>query len=130
MKRLIWHWAISALALWLTTLALHGVTLAHWYDYLWIAPLLGLVNVVVGTLAKILSFFAFPINLMTLGCFGFLLSFIFYIAAIWYLGNQHGPLYPTLTVTSISAAMYLAVVMALFGSLLNMLLPGKSDRRG
>ena len=126
MKRLLWHWVISALALLLAAQVLKpGVMINPWYHVLWLAPLLGLVNVVVGVLAKILSLVAFPVNLLTLGCFGFLLSLIFYIAAIWYLGHGQGALYPMFQVKDFLSAAELAVVMALFGSILNMLLPGK-----
>ena len=129
MKRLLWHWVISALALFLTAQVLHpGVTITPWYHVLWLAPLLGLVNVVVGLLAKILSLVAFPVNLLTLGCFGFLLSFVIYIGAIWFLGNTTGALRPMFQVNTFLAAAELAVVMALFGSVLNMLLPGKKGK--
>lgn len=126
MKRLLWHWIISAAALWLTTLALqHGVTITHWYHVLWLAPLLGLVNVAVSALARVISWIAFPVNLLTLGCFGFILSFFGYIVALVYLDKQLSVLH----ITGFGWAVALAVVMALFSSLLNIILPGKTARR-
>lgn len=127
MKRLFWHWVISVIALILATLALRrGVTITPQYNALWLAPLLGLVNVVVGALANIISWIAFPVNLMTLGCFGFILSFIGYIATIYLLGEKLSPMFH---VDGFWWAAALAVVMALFSTLLNMLLPGKNSRR-
>lgn len=126
MKRLIWHWIISSLALYLTVLLLHsGVQIEPMANVLWLAPLLGLVNMLVGGLARLLSLIAFPVNLLTLGCFGFLLSFIGYIVAIMLLSNN----LEVFNVSSFWWAVALSIVMALFSSLLNMLLPGKDQRR-
>jgi len=127
MRRLIWNWVISSLALWLAILALgKGVTIAHPYDVLWLAPLLGLINVIVGVIADFLAGIACLVNLLTLGLFGFLLSFIGYVLAVLYLGNLPGF---TLHVQSFAWAAALAVFMALFSTLLNMILPGKKARR-
>ena len=128
MKNLIWHWVISSLALWLAVEVLRGVSITHWYDVLWVAPLLGLVNLVVGGLARIISWIAFPVNLLTLGCFGFLLSFFAYVVAIKYLGSL--PNFPLRLEESHSFywAVLLAIIMALFSSLLNMVLPGKPGK--
>lgn len=126
MKRLFWYWLISSLALYLTVLALKGgVKIDPIINVLWLAPLLGLVNTLVGGLSRLLSLIAFPVNVMTLGCFGFLLSFVGYILAIMAMSNK-------LTVFDVSSFWWgaaLSVVMALFSSLLNMVLPSKDDRR-
>ncbi|HEY3376756.1 MAG TPA: phage holin family protein [Armatimonadota bacterium] len=127
MKRLLWHWLISAAALWLTAMALHnGVTINPWWHVLWLAPLLGLVNVLVGAVANILAWIAFPVNLLTLGCFGFVLSFVGYALAINYLGKNLAVFH----VASFSWAAALAIIMALFSTVLNMVLPGgRAGRR-
>lgn len=128
MRRLIWHWIISAAALWLAAYVLRGgIVITPWYHVLWLAPLLGLVNVLVGWLANLLAWIAFPVNLLTLGCFGFILSFLGYIIAIYSLGTNNR--IPMFHVSSFLWAAGLAVVMALFSTLLNMLLPGKQSRR-
>ena len=127
MKRLIWNWVISSLALWLAIWVLGGgVKITHGYDVLWLAPLLGLINVVVGAIADFLAGIACLVNLLTLGLLGFLLSFIGYIVAIHYLGTLPGF---ALQVQSLSWAAALAVFMALFSTVLNMILPGKKARR-
>jgi uncharacterized membrane protein YvlD (DUF360 family) len=127
MRNLLWHWIISVLALLLAAWALQGgIHISPWYQALWIAPLLGLVNVIVGALARVLSWVAFPVNMLTLGCFGFILSFFGYIVAIQSLGRGN---LPGFRVDSIPWAFALAVVMALFSTVLNMILPGKDSRR-
>ncbi len=126
MRRLFYYWAISAIALVAAAWVIPGVDISRWYHALWIAPLLGLVNMLVGAIAGMVSLVAMPVNLLTLGCFGFIVSFVLYIAAIYFLGNENGPFYPYLSVASWVAAALLAGVMALFSTLLNMLLPRKS----
>jgi len=131
MKRLFWHWFISTLALMAAAAALQqGVHFTSWYNAIWVAPLFGLVNFVVGILSWLLKIIALPINLLTLGCFGFILSLGLYTWAIYFLCKvPDGPLAPYFYVDGIYWALGLSVVMALFSSLLNMLLPGKEERR-
>ncbi len=130
MKRLFWHWLISTLALMATAAALQqGVHIPIWYHAIWIAPLFGLVNFVVGLLTWLLKIIALPINMLTLGCFGFVLSLTLYTLAIYYLCKvPDGPLVPFFSVDTFYWALALSAVMALFSTLLNMLLPGKKER--
>ncbi len=130
MKRLFWHWFISTLALMAAAAALQqGVHVPLWYNAIWIAPLLGLVNFVVGLLSWLLKIIVLPINMLTLGLFGFILSLGLYTWAIYYLcKTPDGPLSPYFYVDSVYWALGLSLVMALFSTLLNMLLPGKKDR--
>ena len=138
MRRLLWHWIISAGALWLAASFLSpSVLIPHWYDALWIAPLLGLVNVIVGLVNGIISILALPITILTLGCFGFILSFVLNAVAIFGLFNKPsdaiqytGPLHQYMTVNGLAAALFLSVIMALFSTVLNMVLPGGKGRRG
>ena len=125
MRRLISYWVVSTIALLLAQAALPGINIKHWYHALWIALLLGLVNTVVGWIAGIISFVALPVNMLTLGCFGFIVSFILYTGAIYWLGG----LLDEFTVRSFWWAVALAIVMALFSSLLNMVLPWKQKRQ-
>ncbi|MEI7832886.1 MAG: phage holin family protein [bacterium] len=130
MKRLFWHWFISTLALMAAAAALQqGVHVPVWYNAVWIAPLLGLVNFVVGLLSWLLKIIILPINILTLGLFGFILSLGLYTWAIYFLCQKDGPLYPYFYVDGFYWALGLSVVMALFSTLLNMLLPGKKDRK-
>jgi len=134
MKRIFWHWIISALALLLAAYVVPGVKITHWYDVIWIAPLLGLVNMVVGLLTWIISLLALPITLVTLGCFSFVVSFFLYVFSLYYLffsktGSFSHYMSYVGTGSGWGAAVLFAVVMALFSSVLNMVLPGKDARR-
>ena len=130
MRRLFWYWLISALALWLAAYVVPGVKIAHWYDALWIAPLLGLVNMLVGVLTWIISLLALPITLLTLGCFSFIVSFFLYVFALYFLFfSKTGSLNPYMSYVGSGsgwgAVVLFAIVMALFSTVLNMVLPGK-----
>jgi uncharacterized membrane protein YvlD (DUF360 family) len=130
MRRIVWHWIISAFALWLTVTALSGhIVMANPWSVLWIAPLLGLVNFGVGIITWVISLLAFPITVLTLGCFGFVISFILYTVAILALFGPGKGLADAMTVENFFWAMVLSAVMALFSSVLNMLLPGKDRKR-
>jgi putative membrane protein len=129
MRRILWHWLISAGALWLTLVALSGGIHVHnGWNVLWIAPLLGLVNAVVGMISWVIKVIALPVNLLTLGCFGFVLSFILYTVSVYGLFKEQGALAGAMTVDGFWWAVALSIVMALFSSVLNMVLPGKSQR--
>lgn len=129
MKRHLWHWIISAIALWAAIGVLKGVDLPNPWNAIWIAPLLGLVNLAVGMVSSVLSFFFGCVNVLTLGAFGFILSFILYTVAVYYLGKTGGPLAPYMPVDSLPWAMALAAVMGLFSSLLNIFLPKPRKER-
>lgn len=127
MKRLLWHWVISTVALILAVAVLQkGVHMNAWYHAVWLAPLLGFVNVIVGGITGSISWFAMPANLLTLGCFGFVLSFILYTVAVFLLGTHIGEAF---RVDGFWWAAALAAVMALFSTVLNIILPGKASRR-
>ncbi|MHB0938392.1 MAG: phage holin family protein [Armatimonadota bacterium] len=132
MKRLFWHWAISAIALVFAVAVVQpGIKFERgWYDAIWIAPLLGLINLAVGFVASILKLFFGLANLLTLGILGFIVSFLLYVIAIYWLGHPPtGPLAEVFSVQGIFDAGKLAVIMALFSTVLNIILPGKKDRK-
>jgi hypothetical protein len=132
MKRLFWHWAISAIALVLAVAVVQpGIKFERgWYDAIWIAPLLGLVNLAVGFVAAIFKFFFGLVNLLTLGILGFIVSFVLYVIAIYWLGHPpNGPLADIFVVKGLFDAGKLAAIMALISIVLNMVLPGKKDRK-
>jgi uncharacterized membrane protein YvlD (DUF360 family) len=127
MRRLFWHWFISAIALMLTAAALQ-ISIRPWWNALWLAPLFGVVNGVVGALAGVISFIALPVNMLTLGCFGFVVSFLLNVAALFFLCGPTGPFHDALPVASFPQAALFSVILALFSTVLNMVLPGKGRR--
>jgi putative membrane protein len=122
MQRLFWTWVVSALALWLAAWVLPGVEIRQWVSVLWIAPLLGIINMVVGWVTGFISLLAFPVTILTLGCSSFILSFVLYAGAIYGLSLK---LKDTFIVNSFWWALALAAVMALFSSVLNVIFPTK-----
>ncbi len=126
MKRLIWNWIISAVALAVAALLLAKHVQVHNYlNVLWIAPLLGLVGVLVGMLSWLIKVVAFPVNLLTLGCFGFIVSFLLYTLALYVLMNPHGALAFAMSVDGFVGAAELAFIMAVVSAVLNVILPVK-----
>ena len=131
MKRLFWHWAISSIALVLVAAALKPHIEVHgWWNVVWIAPLLGLVNAAVGFVAGLIKIVAFPVNALSLGCFGFVVSFLLYSLGLNFLMNKgSGPLAFAMSVDGLGWAMALAVLMALVSTVLNMIIPSKARQR-
>lgn|GEM_PF-2335752 len=130
MRRLFWHWAISAITLVIAVAAAPGIVFARsWLDAIWLAPLLGLVNLAVGVVTAILKLFFGLANLLTLGLLGFIISFVLYGTAIYWLGRPKGPMSDIISVPSWIDAVMLAAIMALVSIVLNMILPGKRGRK-
>ncbi len=65
------HWIVLAVALWVTTQLVPGVTVSGWGTLAIGAAVLGLVNTVVR---PVLTFLTFPITILTLGLFYFVVN--------------------------------------------------------
>jgi putative membrane protein len=58
---------VLALAIWIATLVVPGITVhGGAFTYLWVALLFGLINAVLGSIIKVLTF---PVTLITFGLF-------------------------------------------------------------
>jgi len=65
--RLILRWVVLALAIWAATAILPGITVhGGARTYLWVALLFGLINAVLGSIIKVLTF---PVTIVTFGLF-------------------------------------------------------------
>jgi len=130
MKRIFWYWVISSVTLIVAAMLLSPhVKILSWVNILWIAPLLGLVNAIVGVIAGIIKLLAFPVNFCTLGLFGFIVSFLLYSLAIyWLMHPPSGSLSNSISVDSLPWAMALAVLMAIVSSILSMFTPKGNER--
>lgn len=96
------HWAIVAIALWVTTHIVPGVTVASFGTLVLAALILGLVNALVKPVLVILTL---PLTLLTLGLFYFVVNGIaFGLAAA---------LVPGFSVASFMAAILGALVVSL-----------------
>ena len=70
--RLILRWIALALAIWAATAIVPGITVhGGARTYLWVALLFGLINAILGSLVKILTF---PLTIVTFGLFIFLIN--------------------------------------------------------
>jgi len=70
--RLIFRWGALALAFWAATSLVSGITVNGGLGtYLWVALLFGLINAILGSIVKILTF---PVTLLTLGLFLFIVN--------------------------------------------------------
>jgi len=89
MRRFIVSLFINAVALWLTTLIVSGVTVrpyasdtfATLLSYLLVALIFGFVNGVIGTAIRIV---AFPLYILTLGLLAFLVNGLLLLIVAWF----------------------------------------------
>ena len=109
MLGLLIRWALSALALVLTTKIVPGITVGG-YGTLFIAALvLGLVNSIVR---PILIFFTLPLTFLTLGLFLLVVNAITFGLAAWFV--------PGFAVNGFWAALFGSIVMSLISAVLSM----------
>ncbi|MBI3430138.1 MAG: phage holin family protein [Actinobacteria bacterium] len=70
--RLILRWIALALAIWAATAIVPGITVnGGARTYLWVALLFGLINAVLGSMVKVVTF---PLSIVTFGLFIFLVN--------------------------------------------------------
>lgn len=113
---------VNALALWLTTLIVSGVTVES-YDpsggelpliltYLLIALIFGLVNGIVGTIIRIV---AFPIYIITLGLISLIVNALLLLIVAWISDAMGFGLHIASFWDGVWAALILAVISWLLG---------------
>lgn len=90
MRKFIIRLIINAVALYVAIAILqdHGITPAsqHWYDYLWLALIFGVINAVIKPLLVIASC---PLLVLTLGLGTLLINTLLFYLAGW-IGTQFG----------------------------------------
>lgn len=70
--RLIVRWVLLAVSFWVATLIVPGIKVhGHAATYLWVALIFGLINSILGSLLKVLTF---PAVLLTMGLFSFVIN--------------------------------------------------------
>ncbi len=70
--KLIIRWAVLALAMWIATRVVPGITVNGGFTtYFWVALLFGLINSIFGSLIKVLTF---PVSIVTFGLFLFVVN--------------------------------------------------------
>ncbi|MCL6561777.1 MAG: phage holin family protein [Firmicutes bacterium] len=71
MRRILVRGLAAAISLWVVTRLPLGIQASSWATVLWAAVILGLVNLVVRPVVRLL---ALPLNLLTLGLFGWVIN--------------------------------------------------------
>ena len=108
--RLLLNWVLSALAVWLVSKVVPGITVSGPMAALIAALAIGFINATIGLLLKVLTF---PLTLLTLGLFWFVIN-----AAMLKLASA---LVPGFEVHGFVAALLGAILLSLVSSLLHWL---------
>jgi putative membrane protein len=79
--RVVVNWALSALAFAITAAVLHGMTIhGGVFAYFWVSLLFGLVNVVAGTILRLITL---PLTVLTMGLSLFLVNAVVLSITDW-----------------------------------------------
>lgn len=105
--RLLLHWIVSALAVWIVAHVVPGISVSGAGAALIAAAVIGLVNATLGLVLKILTF---PLTLVTLGLFWFVINALMLeVASAFVRGFQ---------VRGFGAAFLGAILLSIVSSLL------------
>ncbi len=108
--RLLLHWILSAVAVWIVAHLVRGISVSGPQAALIAALVIGLINATLGLLLKILTF---PLTLLTLGLFWFVINALMLELASSFV--------PGFQVRSFVAAFIGAIVLSIVSSLLQWL---------
>ncbi|MGE0406849.1 MAG: phage holin family protein [Candidatus Korobacteraceae bacterium] len=112
--RLLLNWLFSALALLIVTWLVPGFRVDGLLPALLAALVIGIVNATLGAFLKVVTF---PLTLLTLGIFWFVINALMLELAAW--------LVPGFTISGFLAAFLGAIVLALVNLVFRWLLPGR-----
>jgi putative membrane protein len=108
--RLLLHWILSAVAVWIVAHIVPGISVSGPMAALIAALVIGLVNATLGLLLKILTF---PLTILTLGLFWFVINALMLELAAWLVNGFY--------VRNFIAALIGAVMLSLVSSVLQWL---------
>jgi len=115
--RLLLSWILSAMAVWVVAHIVPGISVSGPTAALIAAAVIGLVNATLGLLLKILTF---PLTILTLGLFWFVINALMLeLAAAFVRGFQ---------VRSFAAAFIGAILLSIVSSILQWLVMPSRDR--
>jgi putative membrane protein len=116
--RLLLHWIVSALAVWIVAHIVPGISVSGPAAALIAALVIGLVNATLGLILKILTF---PLTLLTLGLFWFVINALMLeVASSFVAGFQ---------VRNFESAFLGAIVLSVVSSLLQWVIMPKRESR-
>jgi putative membrane protein len=116
--RLLINWILSALAVWIVAHLRLGISVSGPVQALIAALVIGFINATVGALLKILTF---PLTLLTLGLFWFVINALM-------LELASALLAPGFQVRTFTAAFIGAIVLSLVNMILKWLIHPSRDR--
>jgi putative membrane protein len=115
MFRMLLHWIVTALAVWITSRLVSGFDIRGAKAALIAAVVIGLVNATLGLFLKVVTF---PLTLLTLGLFWFVINAVMIELASQFVPGFH--------ISSFAAAFWGGIVLGLVNMLLKWLvLPAK-----
>ncbi len=117
--RLLLNWVLSALAVWIVAQIVPGVSVSGAKYALIAALVIGFINATIGALLKIITF---PLTLVTLGVFWFVINALM-------LELASALLAPGFQVRSFFAAFLGAIVLSVVNLLLKAIVVPKAERR-
>ncbi len=106
--KIILHWIILSVAVWVTTQVISGISVNPLYVALIVGACLTLFNMFIRPIINILTL---PINIVTLGLFSLVINGLLF----WYLGN----VIRGFTVTTFTAAFVGAILVSVINWVLN-----------
>jgi putative membrane protein len=110
------HWIVTALAVWITSRLVAGFSVSGPQAALIAAVVIGLVNATLGLFLKVVTF---PLTLLTLGLFWFVINAVMIELASQFVPGFH--------ISSFAAAFWGGIVLGLVNMLLKWLvLPAKA----
>lgn len=119
MATIIVKWLVNALAIFLVGQFLPGIHVPDYMTALWVALVFGVVNTVIRPILLIVTF---PINLITLGLFTFVLNgFLFWVATKFVI---------SFTVDGFWPAVLGALIVSAIATVLDRLILGKDGKIG
>ncbi len=110
MIRMLVHWLISALAVWITSRLVPGFYVSGVASALIAAVVIGLVNATLGLFLKIITF---PLSILTLGIFWLIINAVMLELASAFV--------PGFRIRSFAVAFWGAIVLSLINMLLKWL---------
>ena len=116
--RLLLHWVLSALAIWMVSRLVPGFQVSGAGAALIAAVFIGFINATLGFFLKIITF---PLTILTLGIFWFVVN-----AAMIELASA---LVPGFTVTSFASAFWGGIVLSILNMLLKSLIVPARERK-
>ena len=111
MLRMLLHWAVTALAVWITSRVVPGFYVNGASAALIAAVVIGLVNATIGLFLKIVTF---PLTILTFGLFWFVINAIMLELASAFVPGFH--------ITTFGAAFIGAIVLTVVNTLLKWLM--------